>query len=230
MYVAKEYQKSGRKEVYLEPGLVSKYPGFKMAYSLIRDVSNNKTCPEVAKLIQDLPAYIKANEQEILLRADKMKRFYKKIGSKNRYHILSLLKSTLNGREYQIINPAVDLVYAVELHHGVLMGLHDLDQIQEDIYVGVAQGVEKLDHIFQGSITLDPGAIFLKNGKTIMASVSDGPDKDTKVTEKSQNILVIAFGSPEDSEALLMGAMKETNQLFKEYNLGTPENIDIRIA
>ncbi|MFM6282388.1 MAG: hypothetical protein ACKN9K_28835, partial [Dolichospermum sp.] len=110
--------------LYLEPGLVSKYPGFKIAYCLIRDVNNTQNSPEVAQLIENLPAYVKANEQELLSRADKMKRFYKKIGSKNRYHILSLLKSTLNGRNYQIINPAVDLVYAVELHHGVLMGLH----------------------------------------------------------------------------------------------------------
>ena len=216
--------------LYLEPGLVSKYPGFKIAYGLIRDVSNNQNSPEVAKLIENLPAYVEANEQELLSRADKMKRFYKKIGSKNRYHILSLLKSTLNGRNYQIINPAVDLVYAVELHHGVLMGLHDLDQLQENIYVGVAQGVEKLDHIFQGNITLDPGAIILKHDNIVIASVSDGPDKNTKVTEKSQNILVIAFGSPEDSEALLMAAMAETSQLFKDYNLGKPENIDIKIA
>ena len=216
--------------LYLEPGLVSKYPVFKIAYGLIRDVSNTQNSPEVAKLIENLPAYVKANEQELLSRADKMKRFYKKIGSKNRYHILSLLKSTLNGRNYQIINPAVDLVYAVELHHGVLMGLHDLDQLQENIYVGVAQGVEKLDHIFQGNITLDPGAIILKHDNIVIASVSDGPDKNTKVTEKSQNILVIAFGSPEDSEALLMAAMAETSQLFKDYNLGKPENIDIKIA
>ncbi|MFM6310550.1 MAG: phenylalanine--tRNA ligase beta subunit-related protein, partial [Dolichospermum sp.] len=205
--------------LYLEPGLVSKYPGFKIAYCLIRDVSNAQNSPEVAKLIENLPAYVKANEQELLSRADKMKRFYKKIGSKNRYHILSLLKSTLNGRNYQIINPAVDLVYAVELHHGVLMGLHDLDQLPENIYVGVAQGVEKLDHIFQGNITLDSGAIILKHDNIVIASVSDGLDKNTKVTEKSQNILVIAFGSPEDSEALLMAAITETSQLFKDYNL-----------
>ncbi|MFM6756498.1 MAG: hypothetical protein ACKPJ4_12110, partial [Dolichospermum sp.] len=64
----------------------------------------------------------------------------------------------------------------------------------------------------------------------VIASVSDGPDKNTKVTEKSQNILVIAFGSPEDSEALLMAAITETSQLFKDYNLGKPENIDIKIA
>jgi hypothetical protein len=29
---------------------------------------------------------------------------------------------------------------------------------------------------------------------------------------------------------LLMAAMAETSQLFKDYNLGKPENIDIKMA
>ncbi len=216
--------------LYIEPELVSKYPGFKVAYSIIRNVKNTQSSPEVTKLIQTLPDYVKTHEKELLSRADQMKQFYKRIGSKNRYHILSLLKSTLNGRNYNLSNPAVDLVYGVELQNGILMGLHDLDKIQGDIYVGVARGNETLEHIFADSLNLSPGAIIFRNGAKIMASLTDGPDKETKVTEASQNILAIAFGAPEDTEASLLAAMEQTNNLFKEYNLGKPENISIAIA
>lgn len=216
--------------LHLEPELVSTYPGFKVTYSIIRDLSNKNSSPDVTKLIETLPDYVKANEPELLSRANQMKKFYKKIGSKNRYHILSLLKSTLNGRNYQLSNPAVDLVYGVELQNGILMGLHDLDKIQEDIYIGVAKGMETLEHIFQGNLTLADGAIILKNGKTVMASLSDGPDKETKVTEASRNILVIAFGAPEDSESSLLTAMEQANKLFGDYHLGKPENIYTKIA
>ncbi|MCP2729449.1 phenylalanine--tRNA ligase beta subunit-related protein [Limnofasciculus baicalensis] len=216
--------------LYIEPELVSKYPGFKVAYSIIRDVKNTQSSPEVTKLIKTLPDYVKTHEKELLSRADQMKQFYKRIGSKNRYHILSLLKSTLNGRNYNLSNPAVDLVYGVELQNAVLMGLHDLDKIQGDIYMGVARGNETLEHIFADSLNLSPGAIIFRNGAKIMASLTDGPDKETKVTEASQNILAIAFGAPEDTEASLLAAMEQTNNLFKEYNLGKPENISIAIA
>ena len=215
---------------YLESELVSRYPGFKIAYSTINNINNTQESPEVTKLIETLPNYVKANEKELLSRADHMKHFYKRIGSKNRYHILSLLKSTLNGRNYQPSNPSVDLVYGIELQNGILMGLHDLDKIPKDIYVGVAKGLETLDHISQGNLTLAEGAIILKNGKTVMASLSDGPDKQTKVTETSQNILVVAFGAPEDSLASLLSAIQQTNQIFRDYKLGEPENIDTKIA
>lgn len=206
-------------QVEMSEKLKAMYPGFKVGYHSVQ-VKNNTVSETVARSIAGLAASIKPHGQELLEATKSMATFYKTLGATREYHISSLITATLNGRKYKSINPAVDLVYILELQHGVLMGLHDLDRLSGPIGVDITNGSETIDHISKRKITVDRRDIVFRNNNRIISSLTGGPDDATKVTADTLNIVVLAFGSPADSVELIERALSDCQQKFVEWMQG----------
>ena len=111
--------------VELSDRLKATYPGFKVGYHVVH-MADNRVNEGVARAVAGLTASLQPRTIQLKQATQSMAAFYKTLGATRDYHIASLINATLNGRKYKSINPAVDLVYIVELEHGILMGLHDL--------------------------------------------------------------------------------------------------------
>ncbi len=206
------------------------HPGFAVAFSEVTGIVNDKRHEKVDELIQDLPRAVGSNIELLRERAQAMAQFYRQLGADRKYHILSLLSATLKGRTYRSISPAVDLVYVVELRQAVLMGLHDLSEVAGPVVVDLAEGTELINHISGKPMKLERGDIVLVNEGAIMASLTRGPDAATSVTPASTEILLVAFGSPSDSQAHLTEAMNQCRNWFANLFPSSVSELSLLVA
>ncbi len=93
------------------------------------------------------------------------------------------------------IFPAVDLLVAVELSHGVLAGIQDLAKTQGSLRLELANAGESFDGMRFLS-TCRQGEVVVRDAKGIIASLFLGPDKRTKLRSTSTDLLVLLFAVP----------------------------------
>ena len=159
--------------------------------------------------------YIRKNSQSLVERAKSISRFYKVQGEKNRSHIESLIKSISNGKNIKSVNAVVDSVVLAELRNALAMGVHDLDRIQGDIVLDVAEEGEKFTGIGNRSIVTRANEAVLRDQAGIWASYTQGPDAATVVDAGTKNAMILGFFTPETSrESMIMGIQEAVDLLI----------------
>jgi len=193
------------------------YPGFKVFWARLSDMDNRKPNQAVDALVASLPAVIARTENVLLARTEPMHRFFKQLNSNSRYHIRSLIKATTKGREYRGVNPAVDVLYTVELETGLLMSLHDLAHISGDLTIDVSETGDGIDHLSGGDrLQVAATDIVVRDASAVIAAVSLGISSSTCVRESSTDVILFAYGCPVDQEPYIADALDIAYRRMRE--------------
>jgi DNA/RNA-binding domain of Phe-tRNA-synthetase-like protein len=190
------------------------YPWMKFGYCLVKNLSWGEASGFLRDEQKETEYYIRGNSQDLVEKAKRISRFYKVQGEKNRSHIESLIRSVSNGKDIKPVNPIVDSVVIAELRNALAMGVHDLDRIQGDIVLDVAEGGEKFTGIGNRTITTRPNEVVLRDQGGIWASYTQGPDVVTVVDGATKNAMILGFFTPETSQESMELGIREAVDLL----------------
>ncbi len=104
------------------------------------------------------------------------------------------------------ITPYVDSLLITEMCHGVLMGVQDLDKIQDQVLLDTSNAGEKFMGM-RNTITCRDNDIVIRSGGDIIASYFQGPDSSTSVTKQSCNLLFYGFFAPGIDVSIVQSAL-----------------------
>jgi len=212
------------KKVAITDKCLGVYPWMKFAYCFVKNLSWGESSEILKDKQKETEDHIRKNSQSLVEKAKSISRFYKVQGEKNRSHIESLIKSISNGKSIKPVNPIVDSIVIAELRNALAMGIHDLDRIQGDIVLDVADEGEKFVGIGNRTIVTRANEVVLRHQKGIWASYTQGPDAVTVVDLATKNAMILGFFTPETSRDSMIQGIREAADLLLSTVKGEAEN------
>jgi len=180
-------------EITFSENLKERYKNVNLGTLIVRDVQNKEFDERLDKEKRIVEQYIMDNYKE----PDNVKRireyndFYFEFGET--FPVKYQIKSILEGKQIPSISCLVEAMFMTELKHICLMAGHDLDAIQGDLVLDIAQEGEMYIKINDEKQELKKDDIVLRDGMGIIASVLYGPDNRTKIIPISKNIIYMAY-------------------------------------
>ena len=215
------------KKVAISEKCLGVYPWMKFGYCLVKNLTWGESSDFLRDKQKETEDLIRKHPQSLVERAKGISRFYKVQGEKNRSHIESLIKSVANGKSIKPVHPVVDSVVIAELKNALAMGVHDLDRIQGDILLDVADEGEKFVGIGNRTVITRPNEVVLRDLTGIWASYTQGPDAATVVDAGTKNAMILGFFTPETSRETMESGIRETVELLLKTVQGETEGLFI---
>jgi DNA/RNA-binding domain of Phe-tRNA-synthetase-like protein len=180
-------------EITISENLKARHKQVQLGTLIIRDVQNKDFDERLDKEKRKIEQFIRENYKE----PDNVKRlrqyndFYFEFGEA--FPVKNQIKSILEGKQIPSISCLVEAMYMTELKHACLMAGHDLDAIQGDLVLDIAQEGEIYTKINDESQEIKKDDIVMRDGLGIIASVLYGPDNRTKIIPISKNIIYLVY-------------------------------------
>jgi len=203
-----------------------------MGIILALGIDNKKPNKEIAKMLSEVEKYIKLSfVPEDLAKHDLISPWrvvFKEFGSKpSSYHssVEALIRRILKGNPVPKINKLVDLYNLMSLKHLVPIGADDLDRVDGNIKLCLANGKEKFTAIGSDKAeNPDKGEAIYKDDKDVLCRRWNWRDCDkTKLTSNTKNAVIYIDGLPPLSKEKFLGTLKETTALIRTFCDGEVE-------
>lgn len=207
--------------------IFEKFPGLNVGVLFCKNINNEGVSEEVIKLIREREGKIKSQlNPETLSQNPKInvwREAYRAFGAKPKKYkssVESLYRRTLKGEELRHINKIVDIYNYISLKHMLPAGGEDLDRVQGDIHLTIAEKNEP-SVLLLGDIEARPpheDEIIYKDEISAICRIFNWREADrTKFTEETKNAVLVIEGLPpiikEDVERIL----EETRQLVERF-------------
>ncbi|KYC44399.1 MAG: B3/4 domain protein [Candidatus Methanofastidiosum methylothiophilum] len=179
--------------VNLSDELSNYFPMLKVATMEVKNLENKKLCEELEIEKRKIESEIRKNSK-IYLESDiitKYSTFFKKFG--NKYPIEYQIKSIAEGKSFPSQYTVVESMFMAELKNMYLTAGHDLDLVEGELNTKIAKGDETYINISDKEMRLKAGDIVTIDGTGIISSVLYGPDRRTRINEKTRNYLFFAY-------------------------------------
>lgn len=136
-----------------------------------------------------------------------------------RSSIEALLKRVSQGREFNPINPLVDIYNSVSLSYAVPCGGEDLDKIAGGLYLGKAKGGEAFSPL--GAETDAPALaeeiIYYDEEGAVCRCLNWREAKRTMLTEETKDAILVIEAINGEQAARVQTAMTELQTLIEDY-------------
>jgi len=147
---------------------------------------------------------------------------YKKFGADPHDYRCSseaLTRRVLKGNKIGRINKLVDLYNYISLKYIIPVGGEDLDKIKGDLVLGFAKGDESFIRL--GGLENEPpkpGEVVYKDETGVVCRRWNWREAErTKLTEETENAVIVIEGLPPISKNLIGEAIKELGELVSKY-------------
>lgn len=184
------------------------YPNASAGVLVMRDVANPKH-------------HVALNERKIQLEASLKEKFkgydraslrnhtplceyhahYKRF--KKSYHVQLQLESLLfKGKSIPNVAALVEVMFMAELKNLLLTAGHDFDKVQSPVKLDVSTGEERFIGINGREQQLKKRDMFIADEESILSNIIYGPDKRTRITSATKNVLFTVYapkGIPQDA-------------------------------
>jgi DNA/RNA-binding domain of Phe-tRNA-synthetase-like protein len=116
---------------------------------------------------------------------------------KKNYHVLLQLESLLlKGKSIPTVAALVEAMFMAEIKNQLLTAGHDLEKIKRPVTLDVAQGTESYVCINGQEQELKPGDMFIADAQGILSSIIYGPDRRTRITAGTRQVLFTVYAPP----------------------------------
>jgi lysyl-tRNA synthetase class 2 len=207
--------------------ILKKYPKLNIGIVAAKGIDNTGRNKEIDKLLKEVEDYIQLNfTPSDLAKHDLIspwRTVYSEFGAKpSKYHssIEAMMRRILKGSRVPAINKIVDLYNYLSLKHLIPMGSDDIDKVDGDILLAFADGSERFKPLGTPDITENPdkGEVVYKDNSKILCRRWNWRDCDeTKLTEKSKNVVLYVEGLPPVTKKKLTEVCKELADLIKTF-------------
>jgi DNA/RNA-binding domain of Phe-tRNA-synthetase-like protein len=202
-------------EITFSENLKERYKNVHLATLVARDVQNKEFDERLDKEKRAIEQYVRENYKELnnVGRLRKYNDYYFEFGES--FPVKNQIKGILTGKQIPNILCLVDAMYMTELKYACLMAGHDLDAIQGNLILDIAQEGETYIKINDETQELKKDDIVMRDGMGIIASVLHGPDNRTKIIPISKNIIYIAYFTFEETRNGMITIMADLAKLLR---------------
>ncbi len=197
--------------------IFEKFPNLNVGVLVCKKINNEGSSEEIIKVIKEREKEIQSQfNSETLSQNPKInvwREAYRTFGAKpkeSKSSVEALYKRTLKREELRHINKIVDIYNYISLKHMLPIGGEDLDKIQGDIYLTVAEKNEPSVLLLGDKEARPPheGEVIYKDEISAICRRFNWREADrTKFTEGTKNAIVVIEGLPpilrEDVEKIL---------------------------
>ena len=143
--------------------------------------------------------------------------YYKKF--KKTYPVLLQLESiVLKNKSIPNIAALVEAMFTAEVKNMLLTAGHDLDKLNTELKLDVAQGNETFIGISGKEQSLHKNDIMLSDNTGIISSIISGPDLRTSITNDTKNALFFIYGTDGISETSIYDHLKDIENFIKLFS------------
>jgi DNA/RNA-binding domain of Phe-tRNA-synthetase-like protein len=203
-----------------------KYPDLIIGVIIATEVKNTDHSPEIEELLRGAEAHVQNNidtetfkEHPNIAALQEVHRSFGSNPNKFPPSTQALVKRVLKGGQLPSINPIVDLYNVISLKHIVCAGAEDLDACKGDIRLAYADGGESFRPL--GEEEEDPpeaGELVYKDDVGIICRKLNWREGDrTKITNETQNAVIVVEGFPPFTHEELTQTMTELSELLQKY-------------
>jgi DNA/RNA-binding domain of Phe-tRNA-synthetase-like protein len=90
----------------------------------------------------------------------------------------------------------VEAMFMAELQNLLLTAGHDLEAVQMPVKLDVAEGTERYIQLNGQEQELKPGDMMIADAQGIISSVIYGPDRRTRITSETRQVLFTVYAPP----------------------------------
>lgn len=221
--------------VYWCSEVASKFPQLAISIGTINNVSVEKENPKIKELKKALYAEAKAQynleelKENLTVRA--YRDFYWRLGidpTKTRPSGEALLRRVLHGGELPTISTAVDAYNLASMKTIIPISGFDRDTLHPPFNVRFAENGEAFTGIgMEKPMALKSGMLVLANTRRVLCIYPHRDADQTKITHKTKNLLLVAYGAPGITYQQLEEAVKTALEYIKACCGGEIEMINV---
>jgi DNA/RNA-binding domain of Phe-tRNA-synthetase-like protein len=178
------------------------YPGAAVGILAMRGVANPASHPALEQRKAVLENHIRSRFSDYdraALKAlpglEAYHAYYKRFNKT--YHVQLQLESVVSkGKSLPRVAALVDAMFMAELKNLLLTAGHDLAVVQMPIRLEVAQGSERYIRINGREQQVKAGDMMIADAQGILSSVLYGPDRRTRLTSETRQVLFTVYAPP----------------------------------
>ncbi len=176
------------------------YPGAYFGALVMKNVSNPTQHPGLDFVKRELEADLRSlfrdrSELKLLDSIKAYQNYYKHFNKT--YHVLQQLESVIfKHRPIPTVSAIVECMFIEELRNSLLTAGHDLDLVNAPVTLDVATGDEEYTRLNGQDQIVKPKDMIVKDMKGVISSLIYGPDRRTRITHSTCNVLFTVYGVP----------------------------------
>jgi DNA/RNA-binding domain of Phe-tRNA-synthetase-like protein len=211
----------------VEREIFERFKGLSIGVVIVKGADNSGSDGEILKSIREQEKRIRESYDTWTLSAEPKiaawRNAYSAFGGKpgkNKVSVESLYRTVLNGNLLRHINQLVDIYSLVSLKHMLPAGGEDLDKIEGDIILTFAVADEKPVLVLGDSEPRAPheGEVIYKDGVSTICRRWNWREADrTKLTEGTNNCILVIEGLPPVTKEEIESATKELKELVERF-------------
>ncbi len=209
-----------------------RFPDLSIGLLLIRGVKvriRDETMDEFIRIHEEMLRQrfdLRTLKDEALIR--RYRDFFWRMGidpTKKRPASEALLRRILRGRRLPSINTVVDAYNLASAETLVTMSAYDLARMKPPLYVRFAKKGERVTLIGERMLTLSGKELVLTDREGILCVYVHGDVERTKVTERTKDVLLVAYGAPGINPADLERALTVAAKYVITFSGGIQERV-----
>jgi len=210
----------------ITPQIFEKFPGLNLGVVIARGIDNVGEGKEIMDLLRAEEDRVAVNyETETLSLNPKIapwRAAYSSFGAKPKKYkcsVEALMRRAIKGERLPHINKIVDLYNALSLKHTLPMGGDDLDKIDGDILLKIAEGTEKFIPLLSEEVeNPHEGEVVYADDKYVLCRRWNWRECDkSKMMEETKKVILYAEGLPPVTKEEVEVACAELAEKVKEF-------------
>ncbi|MBN1160229.1 MAG: hypothetical protein JXA43_03315 [Candidatus Diapherotrites archaeon] len=208
----------------IEEDVRKKFAGLNLAVAIVNNVQIKKTDNETQNVLNDFCEQIRFDINVDELKNDEIIKAYRNFfwsikidPTKMRPAAEALIRRIVNGKNIPFINNVVDAYNKVSVETKITLGVYDKGVITGELTVRFAKQGEKFLGIgMDAPIELTGNELVLADKEKIISIYPYRDSNVTKVSDKTKNLIIVAYGVPGISLADLEKAVKKVEQEIRK--------------
>lgn len=191
------------------------YPGASVGILAMRGVINPRSCSSLDDHREELEkelrsrysGYDRADLKAIPV-ISAYNAYYKRF--KKTYHVQLQLESVvMRGKSIPRVATLVEAMFMAELKNHLLTAGHDLEAVELPVGIDVAQGAEQYVRINGEEQQLKSKDMMISDAAGIISSVLYGPDRRTRITPETEQVLFTVYVPPGIEEQVVSEHLRD---------------------
>ncbi|MBW3004790.1 hypothetical protein KY310_03080 [Candidatus Woesearchaeota archaeon] len=218
----------------IDSQIIEKFPGVNIGLVIVKGIDNAGKNEEINQVLRSAEAEARSKLQLESLttnpRIDAWRKAYASFGSKPKTYknsVEALLRRVLKNDELPDISKIVNIYNLMSLKHIVPAGGDDIDHIEGDIRLTIAQGGEPFTLLGnRQKETAEPGEVIYRDDKEVLCRRWNWRECDkSKMTEETKNVTLVVEGLPPVTKEEIDQIIKELAELVQKYCGGEAKTV-----
>jgi len=207
--------------------IFEKFPGLNLGVVIVKNIDNTGEDSGVITFLREHEknAAEKFETTETLSQNPKIapwRAAYSSFGAKPKKYkcsVEALMRRAIKGEQLQHISKIVDLYNALSLKHILPMGGDDIDNIDGNVVLKIADGTEKFVPLLSEEVeNPHEGEVVYSDDKDVLCRRWNWRECDkSKMTEATKNVILYAEGLPPVTREEVETAVGELGEMVKKH-------------